>query len=66
MTDGRNQLLNVLERTKADYMAIRCYVTKNAVYNWRAGRNGPNPKARQVLNSTYGIDPTDWKHYQKR
>ena len=63
MVEARNKLLSILSRTKASYLARRCYVTKNAVYNWTAGRNGPGPKARSALSLSYGIDSTDWNDY---
>jgi len=60
MTQGQRDLLAILERTKAVYLAKRCHVTKNAVYNWRAGRNGPGPTARKVLRAVYNV-----KWYEK-
>lgn len=61
MKNGREKLLSVLEKTHTNYMAKRCHVTPNAVYNWRAGRNGPGLRAREALEYIYGIEGKEWK-----
>ena len=61
MREGREKLLEVLTRTKVEYLAKRCFVTSNAVYNWRAGRNAPGSRARAVLELCYGIEGIDWE-----
>ena len=60
MNRGRAALLRVLTRTRVEYVAARCEVTRSAVYNWLAGRRRPNVKARRALLSSYRIPFDDW------
>jgi hypothetical protein len=63
MTEGRRLLLLALARTKIRYMARRCRVTENAVYNWRSGHFVPGPRCRNLLEKIYGIPADTWFSY---
>ncbi len=60
MTRGRAELLLVLQRTRAEFVAARCRVTAAAVYNWTSGRRKPDDDARMALFTSYGIAPEAW------
>lgn len=60
-TRGRRELLEVLGRTEAVYVAARVRVTRAAVYHWTSGRTRPNRQARRLLAANYGIDPEAWE-----
>jgi len=64
MTRGRAALLRVLRRTKVEYVAARCRVTPNAVYDWMSGRRKPSDGARSALAVNYGITPETWDEPQ--
>jgi predicted kinase len=63
MTQGRRQLLKVLERTTARHVALRCQVAPSTVRNWLAGYNNPGPTRRLLLYQMYGIKPESWNTY---
>lgn len=60
MTRGRAALLEVLQITKARYVATRCRVTTSSVYHWASGRWRPSPEARRLLAANYGIPEGSW------
>lgn len=60
MTPARRELLAVLQRTSAREVATRCRVTRPRVSKWTAGITRPSKRARQVLESCYGIAAAGW------
>lgn len=60
MIEGRRQLLEVLKRTKREYVAARCRVTRATVNGWCSGHKRPGARARHALSVNYGIAPDSW------
>jgi transcriptional regulator with XRE-family HTH domain len=60
MTEGRRQLIAVLQRTQARYVAARCRVTPSAVSLWVAGIRRPSERSKIQLAVNYGIPMAAW------
>lgn len=60
MTKGRRALLDILRRTKREYVACRCRVSISAVHMWCTGERTPNAGARTKLSVNYGIPLESW------
>lgn len=60
MNRGRAALLDVLRRTRVEFVAARLRVTRSAVYNWAAGIRRPSKANRKRISTTYGIPAKTW------
>ena len=58
--DARLELIRVLQKTTGRDVAARCRVVPTRVSAWIAGRCKPNPDARRLLESNYGIPADAW------
>lgn len=63
MNQGRVALLRVLRRTRVEYVARRCRVSRSAVYNWLSGRRTPSKHNRQMLRVNYRIPLCAWEKH---
>jgi hypothetical protein len=63
MSEGRQKLLQVLNRTTVRYLAARCQVSQNAVYNWVSGRHSPKDLQKKYLFQIYDIPLESWNSY---
>lgn len=66
MSEGRRQLLAILQRTLAIYVAARCRVTKSAVSKWASGRTQPAPEKKIALFVNYKIPTAAWGDSPRR
>lgn len=60
MSAGRAMLLEVLQRTRAKYVAARCRVSPAAVSKWSSGRSVPSSAKKRALAVNYGIPTDSW------
>jgi hypothetical protein len=60
MIEGRRRLLEILKRTRRDFVAFRCRVTRATVNGWCAGHKTPGRRARRALSVNYGIPLGSW------
>lgn len=58
--DARLELIRVLQKTTGRDVAARCRVVPSRVSSWITGRCKPNPDARRLLESNYGIPADAW------
>ena len=61
MNEGRAALLRVLRRTRVEYVARRCSVSRSPVYNWLSGRRTPSKRNRISLRVNYRIPLNAWE-----
>lgn len=57
---GRKMLLEVLQRTRARFVAATCRVSAAAVSQWASGATTPSQRARVVLEERYRIPRAAW------
>jgi transcriptional regulator with XRE-family HTH domain len=60
VTPGRRDLLAVLQRTRQEFVADTCGVTRAEVSRWATGDRTPSEASRGALFRRYGIPRDSW------